>query len=109
MRPGNLSDYQSLLMHQAAVRMVEANPLLVDRLLEILAAWDERVSVRSQPLRAQWVDIIRNQNWTLAVEESEQGQQLRQASPMACLLPTPTRYEIIRKVRALKDLQYAQS
>lgn len=33
-------DYQSLLMHREAVRMILAEPSLADRVLEILARWD---------------------------------------------------------------------
>ena len=61
-------DYQSLLMHQEAVRMLEADPSLMERLLAILADWDTHVSSRSRPLREKWVQIIKDQNWSLAVE-----------------------------------------
>jgi hypothetical protein len=100
-------DYQSLLMHQAAVRMLESDLSLVDKLLSILADWDTRASIRSGPLRKKWVEIIQEKNWSLAVEESETGNELRQASPMACILPNSVRFEIIRQVGALKDLQNA--
>lgn len=92
-----------MLMHREAVRMVEADPSLVDRLLEILARWDTVASGRSGPLRQRWEQIVRERDWKLAVEESERGNQLRQASPMSVLLPSSTRVEIIRKVRELKD------
>ena len=100
-------DYQSLLMHQEAVRMLEADPSLMERLLAILADWDTHVSSRSRPLREKWVQIIKDQNWSLAVEDSALANQLRQASPMASLLPSNVRFEIIRQVRALKDQQHA--
>lgn len=100
-------DYQSLLMHQAAVRMVESDPSLTDKLLSILADWDTRISVRSRPLREKWVRIIQERNWDLAVEDSEAGNELRQASPMACILPNSVRFEIIRKVGSLKEQEHA--
>lgn len=100
-------DYQSLLMHQEAVRMLEADPSLADRLLTILANWDTQVSSRSKPLREKWVQIIKERNWSLAIEDSELANQLRQASPMASLLPDTVRFEIIRQVRRLKDQQHA--
>ena len=53
------------------------------------------------------MQIIKDQNWSLAVEDSELANQLRQASPMASLLPSNVRFEIIRQVRALKDQQHA--
>lgn len=99
-------DYQSFLMHQEAVRMLEKDPSLVDKLLSILADWDTHVSNRSRPLREKWVQIIKDQNWNLAVEDSELANQLRQASPMPSLLPNTVRFEIIRRVRKLKDQQH---
>jgi len=44
-------------------------------------------SIRSEPLRDEWQRIIAERDWKLALEESDRGQQLRQASPMASLLP----------------------
>lgn len=100
-------DYQSLLMHQEAVRMIQSNPALADRLLATLARWDTHASARSKPLRERWVRIIQERDWALAIEESERGNQLRQASPMATLLPTSVRLGIIRHIRKLKDQQHA--
>ena len=102
-------DYQSLLMHQEAVRMLKADPSLAERLLKTLARWDTHASVRSKPLRDRWVDIIKTGDWALATDESELGNQLRQASPMATVLPNEVRYGIIRHVRKLKDQQHAES
>ena len=55
------------------------------------------------PPRAEWQSILTSQNWSLALEETERGNQLRQASPMATILPNEVRPSIIRKVKALKD------
>ncbi|PPC80749.1 MAG: hypothetical protein CTY39_10995 [Hyphomicrobium sp.] len=96
-------DYQSLLMHQEAVRMLQEAPSLAARALDALARWDKTMGVRSKPLRDRWIQIINEQDWALATEESELGNQLRQASPLAILLPNQTRFNIIRRVRKLKD------
>lgn len=96
-------DYQSLLMHREAVRMVLEDPSLVDKIVGILSRWDSLPSGASKALRNRWVQIVREQDWALAIEESERGTQLRQASPMACVLPNSVRLQIIAKVRALKD------
>lgn len=102
-------DYQSLLMHQEAVRLLERAPALTGQLLETLSRWEaQQASERSKPLRDQWVRIIEQHDWALATEESERGNQLRQASPLATLLPTDARLAIIRQVRALKEQPYAQ-
>lgn len=90
-------------MHLEAVQMIHHDPALADKALAILARWDTHVSSRSKPLRDRWVQIIKERDWALAVEDSELGNQLRQASPMACLLPNDVRLAIIAQMRQLKD------
>ncbi len=96
-------DYQSLLMHHEAVRMLREDPLLAAKSMAALDRWDKTMDVRSKPLRDRWRRIIEEQDWSLATQESEFGNQLRQASPLAILLPNKVRFEIIRQVRKLKD------
>ncbi len=100
-------DYQSLLMHQEAVRLILEDPSLAERAQEILSRWDRHVGVRSKPLRDEWVQIISDKNWGLALEDSERGNQLRQASPLSVLLPNKLRVEIIRSVKKLKERRNA--
>lgn len=88
--------------------MIQEDPALADKALETLARWDTHLSVRSKPLRDQWIKIIQNKNWDLAVEDSELGNQLRQASPLAVLLPNDVRFDIIRKIRKLKEEGHAK-
>lgn len=90
-------------MHQEAVRMVVENPFLKNKLLDILARWEFQVSSHSKPLRDRWFEIISNENWSLALENSELGNQLRQASPMAILLPEDVRFKIILMVGSEKE------
>lgn len=75
--------------------MIEANPELADRALATLERWDKTASVNSKPLRDRWVEIIKSRDWSAATEESERGNQLRQASPLSCLLPNEVRLAII--------------
>jgi hypothetical protein len=95
-------DHQSLLMHRAAVQMLLNNPNLAEKSLDALRRWDEIMDNRSKPLRDEWVKIIREKNWSLATEDSERGNQLRQASPLAILLPNSVRFEIIRTIKKMK-------
>lgn len=95
-------DLQSLLMHQEAVRLVRSDPSLVARLQETLSRWSTRNDPNSQPLLERWFDIVARQDWDLALADSDEAQQLRQASPMATVLPEETRLAIIRQVKALK-------
>jgi len=45
----------------------------------------------------------------MATADTEEARQLRQASPMATLLPQETRLDIIRKVKTLKERARAAS
>ena len=80
--------------------MILCNPALADQALAILARWDTHVCVRSKPLRDRWVEIIKAQDWAAALEESERGNQLRQASPLSCLLPNDVRRAILAATAA---------
>lgn len=95
-----LQDERSLMMHREAVRMLQADPLLANKALSILERWEGHVSAHSKPLRDEWKVIIAQRDWSLALEESEHGNQLRQASPQAILLPDEVRLQIIRATRA---------
>lgn len=97
-------DRQSLMLHVEAVKMLEADPGLASRALATLARWDEHVTERSKPLRDCWVQIIATRNWTLALEQSERGNQLRQASPLATLLPEAVRLEVLQSLRSEDSL-----
>ena len=95
-------DPQSLLLHREAVRLVRCNPELLTRLQETLSRWSTRNDPNSRPLLERWVDIVARQDWDLALADSEEAQQLRQASPMATVLPEETRLAIIGRVRDMK-------
>lgn len=100
-------DYQSLMMHVEAVKLLQQNPALVDQALTTLARWRQTADARSFPLLDEWQDILMSRAWTRAVARDERGNQLRQASPLGTVLPQETRLAIIAHVRALK--QAAQS
>ena len=48
------------------------------------------------------MQIIQDRNWAAALKETERGNQLRQASPLATLLPNSVRLAIISQVRDLE-------
>lgn len=98
-------DRQSWLMHQEAVRMLQADPTLCDKALATLARWDTHVCSRSRPLRERWVQIIGNRDWAAALDTSEVGNQLRQASPLSCLLSDGVRRAILAQVQQEKAFQ----
>lgn len=100
-------DYQSLLMHVAAVRLLKQNPRLVDRAVTTLERWRETADPSSYPLLDQWRRILETREWRIAVAPDEYGNQLRQASPLATLLPQERRLGIIRRVKKLKQDAHA--
>ena len=88
--------------------MIEQTPELVERLIATLDHWDVVSSPGSKPLRDQWRVIIKECNWKLATEDSQMANQLRQASPMATILPSAIRIDIIRALRKIKDFSRAE-
>jgi hypothetical protein len=92
-------DLRSLALHQEAVRVLREQPELAARALEVLARWEAKGDVNAQPLWGEWRCIIEGKLWHLAVEESDRGQQLRQASPLGFVLSEPQRAEIFQKFR----------
>lgn len=89
-------DTRSLALHTAAVELMRSDETLIQQALDRLARWDTHVSTCSKPLRDEWVRILQERDWALALSVSERGNQLRQASPVSCVLPNERRLEIIR-------------
>lgn len=96
-------DLQSLWMHEEAVKLLREDSSLIEQVEQTLARWKLRVDPRSRPLLEQWEDIIARRDWKAALAQTDKGQQLRQASPLATLLPEATRLAIIAKVKVLKE------
>ena len=96
-------DYQSLLMHVAAVRLIKQDTRLIARAVATLDRWQQTGDSRSRPLLDEWRQILAKREWCAAVAPDERGKQLRQASPLATLLPEDSRQGIIRKVKALRQ------
>lgn len=90
-------DLRSLALHQEAVKVLRGHPERAQRALQVLARWEGSADPHSQPLREEWRRIITGRLWKLAVEESEQGRQLRQASPLGFVLDDSVRSEILRR------------
>jgi hypothetical protein len=97
-----LQDLQSFLMHQEAVRLIRDDPSLAQQARATLERWCKTVDPHSLPLLNQWRQILAAEDWDTALSESERGNELRQASPLATVLPNETRLAIIAKVRSLK-------
>jgi hypothetical protein len=90
---------RSLLLHEEAVRMIQADPSLSDRALAILERWAKHGSRHAKLLRERWAEIIKAGDWAAVLEESERGRQFRQASPILCLVPNDVRLRILRSLK----------
>ena len=95
-------DYQSLLLHCAAVKLLLKEPALADRALATLARWRQTTHPSTHSLLDEWQDIVTRAEWHRAVATHERGNQLRQASPMGSLIPEDTRFAVLVHVKALR-------
>jgi hypothetical protein len=96
-------DLQSMLLHKEAVKLVRQDPALVQQALETLARWRAKGFSHSQPLWDEWARILQRGDWRKALSNTQRARELRQASPLATLVPQETRLRIIAQVRALKQ------
>lgn len=92
-------DLRSLALHQEAVRLLREQPQKASRVLEVLSRWELTGDPRTKPLWEEWRRIIEGKLWHLAVEESDRGQQLRQASPLGFVLDEDQRTAIFERFR----------
>lgn len=90
-------DLRSLDLHREAVRVLNEHPERADKALQVLERWQVRGDAHCKPLWDEWKRIIEGRLWELAVEESDRGQQLRQASPLSFVLDAGVRDDIMRR------------
>lgn len=95
-------DRQSLMLHTEAVRMMQDEPALIDRALSILDRWESKQS-KSHPSFMEWRRILLERDWDAALATSEFGNQIRQSSPVGCVLPEEKRLEIVWECRGHKS------
>jgi transcriptional regulator with XRE-family HTH domain len=90
-------DLRSLELHKEAVHVLREQPDRAQRALQVLDRWEGSPDSHSQQLLDEWRCIIENSEWDRAVEDTERGRQLRQASPLGFVLDESTRNEIMRR------------
>lgn len=91
-----ISDLQSLLLTQAAVRAMQQQPALLAKALCTLDHWDQVAPLASKPLRDEWRDILLSRQFNRVLACTDRAQQLRQAAPLARVIPPDVRLQIIR-------------
>lgn len=97
-----LQDLQSLMLHQEAVRLMREQPELIQLALETLDHWRQGGASRSQFLWDEWSAILQGKAWRRALSQTKRAKELRQASPLAMVLPPETRQRILDDVQRLK-------
>ena len=83
-------DSRSLAIHRLAVEKLKREPALLERARSILARWREASSSRTAPALGEWQRLLDADGGrgalVVALEDTERAAQLRQSSPLACLL-----------------------
>jgi transcriptional regulator with XRE-family HTH domain len=86
-----LQDLQSLTLHEEAVRLVKADPGLLQEARETTMRWLATGDPRSAVLWREWVEILDAGAWRKVLGRTRHAQQLRQASPLVPALPKQVR------------------
>ena len=97
-------DLQSLSLHKEAIRLIQADPLLLKQAERTLSDWRASGSgSRAKPLWDEWVAILAGRKWRKVLSRTRHAQELRQASPLPTVLPERVRRDVLDQVRALKQ------
>lgn len=97
-----IQDLQSLALHEEAVRSVRADPALLRQAQIVLQRWINSGDQRSASLWLEWKDILEHGKWRKALGRTQRAQALRQASPLATVLPPAVRQRILSEIHDLK-------
>ncbi|ROZ78910.1 helix-turn-helix transcriptional regulator [Ramlibacter sp. WS9] len=98
----DVQDLQSLMLHEAAVRLMRQRPELITSAMETLDKWRSTANAHSRPLWDEWSVILHRRDWRRALAQTRRSRELRQASPLPVLLPPEDRDRILEEVRQLK-------
>jgi transcriptional regulator with XRE-family HTH domain len=98
----DVQDLQSLALHEEAVRLVGAQPELLERAQATLSRWLGGAPSRSTGLWQEWQDILQRQSWRKVLGRTRRAQELRQASPLTPVLPPAVRERVLAEVHHLK-------
>jgi len=98
-----LQDLQSLVLHQEAVRLMRKNPALIQQAMDTLDRWRQAGGSHSRFLWDEWSVILHRRAWRRALSQTKRSKELRQASPLATVLPADARQRILEEVRQLKS------
>lgn len=97
-----LQDLQSLMLHEEAVRRLKADPALIQQARARVQRWIDSGDPRSAGLWREWLQILDDAAWRKALGRGRRAQQLRQASPLATVLPAKVRSHILAQASELR-------
>lgn len=96
-------DQRSLAFHRLAVDKIGRDPALLMRVRQTLVRWRAQATDRTAPALDEWQRLLDEHDGapalTMALEDSDRAAQLRQSSPLACVLTAAERFDIIRQWR----------
>jgi len=97
-----LQDLQSIALHEEAVRQIKTDPELLLKAKATVDRWLQTGDPRSASLWREWLQILNAGTWRKALGRTRHAQQLRQASPLATVLPDAVRSAILDQVNDLR-------
>ncbi len=103
MRTHQEIDQRSLALHVLICAKIRDKPELFDSVQTTLARWKLTVSESSQPYVTQWQKLADEGIETClaaAIEDSERGAALRQASPFTKVLTNQERFKALKDFRS---------
>lgn len=98
-----LQDLQSLMLHEEAVRLMKKKPELIQQALDTLERWRSAGDSHSRFLWDEWSVILHRRAWRRALSLTRRSKELRQASPLATILPVEVRQQVLEQVQQLKE------
>jgi transcriptional regulator with XRE-family HTH domain len=98
----DVQDLQSLILHEEAVKLLRKKPELISRALQILDEWRSSGNAHSRVLWDEWSVILNRRDWRRILARTRRSKELRQASPLAVLLPPDVRERVLEQVQQLK-------
>ena len=98
-----LQDLQSLMLHEEAVRLLKKKPELIQQALDTLERWRSAGDSHSRFLWDEWSVILHRRAWRRVLSLTRRSKELRQASPLATILPAEARQRVLEQVQQLKE------
>ena len=78
------------------------DPRLVNQAMDTLNRWRSEGGSRAEHLWDEWAVILEKRAWRRALSHTQRARELRQASPLATVLPEEARQRILKEVRSIK-------